>query len=127
MAVLHSGVEVYAFAAQLLAEEADEFVGLGRGNVPGGVVFNLSFFDADEVAAHGQLAGREVDAHAGCLKHAAALVDGGEIVAEDGHIRYFAAGMEAGGYGDEPAAAAFPGQQVHPRGMGRLQEGAAAE
>ena len=55
--VLHARIEVYPVVAQLLLQVADEDIGLLRGDVPGGMVLEQFAFDANQIAAHGHVAG----------------------------------------------------------------------
>ena len=80
-----------------------------------------------QVAAHGHVARLQVHADAGRLQRAAAFVHLREVVAQDGHIGHFAAGMKPGQDGEQATVAAQAGQAVHVRGTGGLQQCLAAQ
>ena len=80
----------------------------------------------DALAAQGYrgyLVGGKVDADVGRFEHSPALVHGGHVVAQHGHVGYLASGMKAISHGLEHTRATHTGQAVHMRGMCMLQQG----
>ena len=118
-------VEADPPGAQPLVEEADQLVGLLGRDVAGGMILQDIALHADEVAAHRHLVGLEVYADAGRLQYAPALVHGGEVVAQYGHVRYLAARMETVRHGSHPPGHALARQEVHV-GRARVAHGGLA-
>ena len=132
VAVLHSCVEAdAAFVARVgceaLVEEVDEGCCLFGVEASAGVVLQRSAFDADEVAAQGEVVGLQVYAYSRGFKRPAAFVDEVLVVAEDAAIGYFGAWVKAIGDSAEHARASVCSKPVHGGRVGVLKQCLVAE
>ena len=125
--VLDAGIEMNPLAAEFLLKETDEDIALFRAQVAGRVVFDFSVFEANQVAADGHIPVFEGNADAGGLERSSSFEDLVLVVAEDGGVGHFAAGMHVIGNRLEQAAASHAGEGIHIRSVCRLQEGLSAQ
>ena len=125
--VLDAGVEtdtatIVGIAGEVFVEIVNEGCCLFGIEAPAGVVLQDVAFDADEVAAEGEVAGLEFHTDGSSLEGATPLVDEVLVIAEDAAVGNFAAGMKAIRHRLQEATAAVGCKPVHGRSIGVLKE-----
>ena len=132
MAVLDAGVEadtaaVLGVGGEVLVEEVDEGGGFFGLEPAAGMILQNVAFNADEVAAQGEIVGLEFYTNGSGLEGTAAFVNEVLVVAEDAAVGDFAARMETVGDGLQQSAATVGREPVHGRCVGVLEEGLASK
>lgn len=130
--VLDTGVEtdtasVVGIAGELFVEIINEGCGFFGLEAAARVVLQNVAFDADEVAAEGEVAGLEFHTDGSCLEGASAFVDEVLVVAEDAAVGDFAAGMKAIRHRFQESTAAVGCKPVHGGSISVLKEGLSSE
>ncbi len=115
------GVEVEDLITQLSVQEVNQLLGLLAADVSGRVVNQLFAIDANEVAAHGQLTGKDFHPHAGCFQHTSSLKDGREVVTQHREVGNLTPGCKSVGDGVQQPVSSHSGKQVHIGGLCCLQ------
>ena len=118
---------VVGIAGEVLVEIINEGCSLFGIEASAGVVLQDVAFDADEVAAEGEVARLEFHTDGSSLEGATSLVDEMLVVAEDAAVGNFAAGMKAIRHRLQESTAAVGCKPVHSRSIGVLKEGLSSE